>query len=211
MQQDSMDPEIREAHEDLLKSWTKLGIDCQPVAFDLLDYVVPTYYTLTTAEASANLARYDGIRYGQRVPGDDLISTYAQSRTEGFSSEVKRRILLGTFVLSAGYYDAYYGKAQRIRAMLTKEVESILTNFDLILLPISPIPAWKIGKKQANPTEMYLADIFTVLANLCGLPALSIPLRKHSNGTYFGYQMLTSALFEKKLLQFASGLESDIY
>jgi aspartyl-tRNA(Asn)/glutamyl-tRNA(Gln) amidotransferase subunit A len=176
----------------------------EAVSFDLLDYLVPTYYILTTAEASSNLSRYDGIRYGYRAKDqvniDDL---YRKSRGEGFGLEVKRRIMLGTFVLSEGYYDAYYRKAQAARNKIKKELESIYKNFDFLMMPCTTGSAWKIGDMIDDPVEVYLTDVFTVLANLAGIPAISIPL-KHGNttGNHYGVQFLGQYMAEKSLLSF---------
>jgi len=163
---------------------------------------------LTTAEASTNLSRFDAVRYGHRSekPGN-LEEMYANSRTEGFSEEVKRRIILGTFVLSSGYYDAYYNKAQKIRALLKKQLDLIFEQYDFILLPTSPVPAWEIGTVLKDPTEMYLSDIFTVLANLGGIPTIAIPLGTHSNGTKFGYQLMGPNRSDEKLISIAKTLK----
>src|SRR5205807_7270048 len=143
---------------------------------ELLDHIVPTYYVLTTAEASSNLSRYDGIRFGKRAEAieADLTKFYTTTRSKGFGKEVKRRIMLGTFVLSAGYYDAYFTKAQQVRNQLKQQTELIFNQFDLILAPTSPTPAYKIGEKNKDPLAMYLGDIFTVFANLTGIPAISL-------------------------------------
>jgi len=200
-----LDMEIKNSQDQLLEELKQKGHDCNPVDFDLLEYIVPAYYTLTTAEASTNLSRYDGIRYGLKVPvKGDLAEEITATRTAGFSDEVKRRIMLGSFVLSSGYYDAYYNKAQQIRRMLKDRVNAILKDYDFILMPISPIPAWKIGEKQTDPTEMYLADIFTVLANLVGVPAIAFPFGEHSNGTKYGFQVLSKDFSEEKLLKFVA-------
>ncbi len=201
---EGLDPQIKTAHENLIQKLESQGHTCSPVGFDLLDYIVPTYYTLTTAEASTNLSRYDGLRYGHQEKGQkDLTELVTANRTAGFSMEVKRRIMLGSFVLSTGYYEAYYGKAQKIRRMLKDRVEEIFGEYDLILMPISPMPAWEIGQKRSSPTEMYLADIYTVLANLVGNPALALPLSTHKNGLKFGFQVLSKGFSEEKLLNFA--------
>ncbi|MBK8968154.1 MAG: Asp-tRNA(Asn)/Glu-tRNA(Gln) amidotransferase subunit GatA [Saprospiraceae bacterium] len=168
----------------------------------LLDYLVPTYYVLTTAEASSNLARYDGVRYGYRASGaKNLEETYRLTRTEGFSDEVKRRILLGTFVLSSGYYDAYYQKAQQVRRLIQEQTLAILQNHDFLLMPVSPTVAWPIGEKSDNPVAMYLADIFTVQANLAGVPALALPAGAHpENGLPVGVQFMAGLGGDGKLL-----------
>jgi aspartyl-tRNA(Asn)/glutamyl-tRNA(Gln) amidotransferase subunit A len=175
----------------------------EPVRFEYLDYIVPAYYVLTTAEASSNLSRYDGVRYGYRtkktVP--DLPEFYKLTRSEGFGKEVKRRIMLGTFVLSTGYYDAYFTKAQQVRQLLVQKTKGIFSNYDFILMPDSPAPAFKIGEKMDDPIAMYLADIFTVMANLVGCPAISLPLYKHSIGMPFGLQVMSKNFNELSLLQ----------
>src|SRR5690606_18130625 len=149
------------------------GHTVEPVSFEYLDYVVATYYILTTAEASSNLARFDGVHYGYRSPASkDLMSTYKKSRSEGFGDEVKRRIMLGTFVLSAGYYDAYYSKAQKARRLIKEKMDHILEDYNFIITPTTPTPAFKIGEEITDPMVMYLADIFTVGASLAGLPAI---------------------------------------
>jgi aspartyl-tRNA(Asn)/glutamyl-tRNA(Gln) amidotransferase subunit A len=186
----------------------KEGHIVEPVSFDLLNFIIPTYYVLTTAEASSNLARYDGIRYGRRSPNArNLEETYLLSRTEGFSEEVKRRILLGTFVLSSGYYDAYYTKAQQARALIRQRTLAILSDYDFILMPVAPTTAWRFGEKSDDPVAMYLSDIYTVLANLAGIPALAIPAGKHpENGLPVGVQLMAAPWEEGKLLAFAEGL-----
>jgi aspartyl-tRNA(Asn)/glutamyl-tRNA(Gln) amidotransferase subunit A len=177
----------------------------EAVDFDLLDYIVPAYYVLTTAEASSNLARFDGVKYGYRAhdPQLELTEFYKRSRSEGFGREVKRRILLGTFVLSAGYYDAYFTKAQQVRKMLVDRTELIFKDFDIIILPTSPTTAFTVGEKMDDPIAMYLADIYTVYANLVGIPGISIPLFTHTNGMPFGMQAMTSRFKELSLLQFS--------
>ncbi|MEM6877896.1 MAG: Asp-tRNA(Asn)/Glu-tRNA(Gln) amidotransferase subunit GatA, partial [Bacteroidota bacterium] len=169
-----LDPSLSESIEEAKTRFIDAGHQVEPVEFDLFDYVVPAYYVLTTAEASSNLSRYDGMRYGYRSPnGTDLDSTYKLSRTEGFGTEVQRRIMLGTFVLSSGYYDAYYNKAQRARRLISERLEAILSKHDFILMPVSPSLPWKIGEQVDDPVANYLADVYTVLANLAGLPAVA--------------------------------------
>jgi aspartyl-tRNA(Asn)/glutamyl-tRNA(Gln) amidotransferase subunit A len=180
------------------------GHTVKAIAFDYLDYIVPTYYILATAEASSNLARYDGVHYGYRSPESvDLQSTYKRSRSEGFGKEVKRRIMLGTFVLSAGYYDAYYAKAQKVRRLIKEKTDSILEEYDFILTPTAPEPAFKIGKTEKDPVVMYLYDIFTVQASLAGVPAISLPAGNNSKGLPLGLQLLTKRFAEQELLNFS--------
>lgn len=201
----SLDPFIQKAITKTLEDLQAIGHTIFPVQFPLLDFIVPAYYTLTTAEASSNLSRYDGIRYGfsTNATDTDLASFYINNRTDGFGKEVKRRIMLGTFVLSEGFYDAYFTKAQQVRRLLKQQTGEIFSNFDLIISPVSPGTAFEFGAKSANPVEMYIADIYTVFANLTGIPAISIPLYKHENGMPFGIQAMSNTENELLLLQFA--------
>jgi aspartyl-tRNA(Asn)/glutamyl-tRNA(Gln) amidotransferase subunit A len=200
-----LDPEIRDTLLDRIEGLRKEGHTVEAIDFDLLDYIVPAYYVLTTAEASSNLARFDGVRYGYRSkdPELDLTEFYKRTRSEGFGREVKRRILLGTFVLSAGYYDAYFTKAQQVRKMVVDRTDLIFKDFDIIILPTSPTTAFKLGEKMDDPIAMYLADIYTVYANLTGIPGISLPLFTHTNGMPFGMQAMTSRFNELSLLQFS--------
>jgi len=201
---DKVDKEVRDGIMDTIQKLKDAGHTVEPVNFSILDQLVPVYYILTTAEASSNLARYDGIHYGYRSEeAHNLESTYKLSRTEGFGPEVKRRILLGTFVLSSGYYDAYYGKAQKARRMIQDETNKIFKDYDLILSPTSPHTAFEGGVELNDPTVMYLEDIFTVQANIAGIPAVSLPLGKHSNGLPYGVQFMAPAFAEKELLEFS--------
>jgi aspartyl-tRNA(Asn)/glutamyl-tRNA(Gln) amidotransferase subunit A len=202
---DSLDSEIREAILSLIGQLRADGHQVDEVEFDLIDHIVPAYYVLTTAEASSNLGRFDGVRYGHRTekPVGDLTEFYKRSRSEGFGREVKRRILLGTFVLSAGYYDAYFSKAQQVRRLLADTTAGIFRQYDAMILPTTPATAMAIGENADDPIAMYLADIYTVFANLTGIPAISIPLFRHSNGLPFGLQVLTNKLDEVTLLQLA--------
>lgn len=204
----SLDTEIGLAIRNCITELQSDGHQVEPVDFDLIDYIVPAYYILTTAEASSNLSRFDGVRYGHRTKEEvgDLTEFYKRSRSEGFGTEVKRRILLGTFVLSAGYYNAYFSKAQQVRRMLVDKTNGVFKDFDAILLPTSPTTAFNIGEKMNDPISMYLADIYTVYANLTGLPAISLPLFKHSNGLPFGLQVLTNKLDDLTLLRISTQL-----
>jgi len=201
----SLDPEIASSIKDLLEQLRQKGHQVEPVAFDLIDHIVPAYYVLTTAEASSNLSRFDGIKYGYRSTekGIDLTELYKQSRSTGFGREVKRRIMLGTFVLSAGYYDAYFTRAQKVRKLLSDQTQLIFKDFDVILLPTTPSVAFRIGEKMDDPIAMYLADIYTVMANLVGIPAISLPLFTHSTGMPFGLQAMTNRFDELSLLRFS--------
>jgi aspartyl-tRNA(Asn)/glutamyl-tRNA(Gln) amidotransferase subunit A len=201
----SLDKEIKENILFLIDTLRSNGHTVKEIDFDLLDYVVPAYYVLTTAEASSNLSRYDGIRFGYQTKTDvkDLTDFYKQTRSEAFGKEVKRRIMLGTFVLSSGYYDEYFSKAQQVRRLLTDKTDAIFSEYDAVIMPTSPTTAFTIGDKTSDPIAMYLADIFTVFANLTGIPGISVPLFKHSNGMPFGMQVMTKKADELTLLQIA--------
>ena len=201
---DSVDAGVRSVTKQYIDNLKAAGHLVEPVAFDLLDYIIPAYYVLTTAEASSNLSRYDGIRYGYRSPNArNLEETYVLSRSEGFSEEVKRRILLGTFVLSSGYYDAYYTKAQQARRLIRDRIREIFREYDFILLPVAPSVAGRFGEQSEDPVAMYLSDIYTVLANLAGIPAISIPAGTHpENGMPVGVQLMADAWKEEVLLGF---------
>ena len=202
----ALDSEISGTLKEFINTLKKDGHQVKPVSFDLLEHIVPAYYILTTAEASSNLARYDGVRYGYRAQegSEELEDMYSYSRSSGFGKEVKRRIMLGTFVLSAGYYDAYFSKAQQVRRLLVEKINLIFNDFDMILLPTSPSTAFSLDEKMKDPVAMYAADIFTVFANLTGLPAISLPLFWHSNGLPFGLQIMTYRFCELSLLQLSS-------
>lgn len=204
----SLDTEIRENILSLIAVLKKEDHAVTEIGFDLLEYVVPAYYVLTTAEASSNLSRYDGIRYGRQTsePVSDLTDFYKQTRSEGFGKEVQRRIMLGTFVLSSGYYDAYFSKAQQVRRLLVNRTEAVFAEFDALIMPASPGTAFSFGDKSNDPVAMYLADIFTVFANLTGIPGISLPLFKHSNGMPFGIQVMTKKTDELTLLQVSDWL-----
>jgi aspartyl-tRNA(Asn)/glutamyl-tRNA(Gln) amidotransferase subunit A len=204
----SLDPEIASSIYQQIQKLKNDGHTVEGLSFEYLDYIVPAYYILTTAEASSNLARYDGVRYGYRSdkPANDLTEFYKQNRSEGFGKEVKRRIMLGTFVLSTGYYDAYFTKAQKVRRKLVEKTELVFKDFDFILMPTSPSVAFKVGEKSGDPIAMYLADIYTVFANLTGIPGISIPLFKHSSGMPFGLQLMSGKFDELSLLQVSKQL-----
>lgn len=205
---DGLDPEVKALIQKRLEELKSDGHTVEPVSFPYLDYMVPTYYVLTTAEASSNLSRFAGITYGHRsAEATDLESTFKKSRSEGFGPEVKRRIMLGTFVLSAGYYDAYYSKGQKVRRVIQNKTREILKNFDFIVTPSTPGTAFEFGKNSADPIKMYLEDIFTVQANIAGVPAISVPCGLHSNGLPAGIQLMADFFEEGKLLNLAKRIE----
>ena len=200
----SLDSEIAASFFSFSEKLTEANYDIQPIDFELLDYIVPVYYILTTAEASSNLSRYDGVKFGLQKNADsgDLSSLYSNSRSQGFGTEVQRRILLGTYVLSEGYYDAYFTKAQKVRRLLTDKIKEVFTDFDAIILPTVPSPAFKFGEKT-DIVEIFLTDIYTVFANLTGIPAISLPLFTHSNNMPFGLQVMAAQENDIHLLTLA--------
>lgn len=207
IESNGLNSEIKAKVYSVIEKLKAEGHTVESVEFPYLDYLVPTYYVLTTAEASSNLARYDGITYGYRSKNaTDLESTYKKSRSEGFGKEVKRRIMLGTFVLSAGYYDAYYSKGQRVRRLLQNKTNKIFEQYNFIILPTTPGTAFKYGEHSADPIAMYLEDIFTVQANITGVPAISLPIGKHSNGLPFGIQVMGKQFEEAELFSFSEEL-----
>lgn len=206
----SLDPEIKKNIEDLIEKLIAEGHEVKGIDFELLDHIVPAYYVLATAEASSNLSRYDGVRFGQRETScTDLSDMYTKTRTKGFGKEVKRRIMLGTFVLSSGYYDAYFTKAQQVRKLLVDQTEKIFKDFDAIVIPTVPCTAFNIGTMEKDPVATYLADIYTVFANLTGIPAISLPLFKHSNNMPFGVQIMSDKYNEVTLLQISDRILKD--
>ena len=208
IESESVDPQVREVTRSFIDQLKAKGHTVEAVSFDLLEYVIPAYYVLTTAEASSNLSRFDGIRYGHRSKtAANIEEVYLKSRSEGFSDEVKRRIMLGAFVLSSGYYDAYYTKAQQVRRLLHDRMNAILSDYDAVLMPVAPGVAWRFGEKSADPTAMYLSDIYTVLANLCGVPAIALPAGIHpENGMPIGIQLMGKMYGEAELLALSGGL-----
>lgn len=211
LSEDGIDAEVRGMMLSLIGKLEAAGHEVTYFDFPLLDYMVPAYYVLTTAEASSNLSRYSGMLFGKRSESaHDLDSTYTLSRTEGFGEEVKRRIMLGTFVLSSDQYDAYYDKAQRVRQVIRTETEKVLAGVDAILLPTTSTPAFKLGEKAANPVAMYMADLLTVQANLAGNPAISIPAGTTEAGLPMGVQLMTGLLEEKALFDLSKLLEETL-
>jgi aspartyl-tRNA(Asn)/glutamyl-tRNA(Gln) amidotransferase subunit A len=204
---DGMDPGVRDKVEKGIELLKKLG--CEPVDIRMphTDYAIATYYIIATAEASSNLARYDGVRYGLRVADPTLIGMYRKTRGAGFGAEVKRRIVLGTYVLSAGYYDAYYLKGQKVRALIAQDFRDAFTKVDAIVTPTSPIPAFKLGEKTNDPLQMYLADIYTVTGSLAGVPGISVPCGKICGKLPVGLQFFGPAFGESRILQLAQAFE----
>jgi aspartyl-tRNA(Asn)/glutamyl-tRNA(Gln) amidotransferase subunit A len=202
-----LDPEVEKSFRASIKTGQKYGFKIDEISFPNLKYALPTYYIIMPAEVSANLARYDGIKYGYFARGKNLLEIYLKSRAQGFGSEVKRRLMLGTYTLSAGYYDAYYLKAQKVRTLIRKEFEEIYKKYDLILTPTSPTTAFKIGEKFDDPLTMYLSDIYTVPVNIAGLPAISIPCGKDRKGLPIGLQIIGSYWQEEKILNVANQFE----
>ena len=183
------------------------GAKIKQVSLPYTKYALPSYYIVAPAEASSNLARYDGVRYGLREPGKDVISLYENTRSAGFGAEVKRRILIGTYVLSAGYYDAYYLKAQKVRSLIKRDFDTAFQEVDVILTPTTPSPAFALGEKSGDPVEMYLNDIFTVTVNMAGLPGMSVPAGLSSEGTPLGLQLIGRPFDEETLFRTARAIE----
>ncbi|MBC7426468.1 MAG: Asp-tRNA(Asn)/Glu-tRNA(Gln) amidotransferase subunit GatA [Bacteroidia bacterium] len=201
-----LDSEIKQHLSDKIKNLEEKGHSVSAIDFPYLDYMVPCYYVLTTAEASSNLSRYSGLAFGYRSDdATDLESTFKKSRSEGFGAEVQRRIMLGTFVLSSDHYDAYYTKAQKVRQVIRQKTLDIFKEFDVIIIPTASTPAFKLGEKANNPIAMYLADLFTVQANLAGIPAVSVPTGHHKGDNMpFGLQIMGDRFSEPLLLQLAA-------
>jgi len=215
MLESGVDPEISRALSASLEVLRSRGATVVDIELPHAKYAISVYYMVATAEASSNLARYDGVRFGLRSVEDDLGAMYARSREKGFGAEVKRRIMLGTYVLSAGYYDAYYLKAQQVRTLIRRDYDEAFQRVDVVAMPTSPIPPFKIGEKTADPLQMYLADVFTVSANLAGLPAISVPCGFTKAGTGevgelpIGLQFTGRSFDESTLLRVADAYERD--
>jgi aspartyl-tRNA(Asn)/glutamyl-tRNA(Gln) amidotransferase subunit A len=206
---EGLDPEVRAAVEHSIQQLAAQGAEIIPISLPHTSYAVPTYYVIATAEASANLARFDGVRYGHRSKSARTLSEmYRRSRDEGFGPEVKRRIMLGTYALSSGYYDAYYLKAQRVRTLLTRDFQEAFQKVDAIVTPTAPTPAFKLGEKADNPLAMYLADIYTVTADLAGVPGISVPCGQTRSGLPIGLQVLGRHFDESTVLRVAGSIEA---
>jgi aspartyl-tRNA(Asn)/glutamyl-tRNA(Gln) amidotransferase subunit A len=204
---EGMDPEVRKKIEAGIEILKKLGCTLIDIDMPHTDYAIAVYYIIATAEASSNLARYDGVRYGLRVNDDSLLAMYRKTRGAGFGPEVKRRIVLGTYVLSAGYYDAYYLKGQKVRALIAQDFRDAFTKVDAIVTPTSPVPAFKLGERTNDPLQMYLADIYTVTGSLAGVPGISVPCGKVSGNLPVGLQIFGPAFGESRVLQLAHAFE----
>ncbi len=204
-----MNQEIRDFSKKSIERFEHLGHKISSVDFSMIDYLVPAYYVMTTAEASSNLSRYDGIKFGYRSSNNsDLESLYTATRSEGFGIEVKRRIMLGTFVLSSGYYDAYFEKAQKIRTLIKREIDRLFEKVDVLAIPISMDYPWKIGDTNQDPVTIYLSDVFTVIANICGIPAISLPIGKAENNLSSGIQLLSKKFHEQDLFDISAQFQS---
>jgi aspartyl-tRNA(Asn)/glutamyl-tRNA(Gln) amidotransferase subunit A len=206
-----LNPEIKSAVTNALEIYKKNGAEIVDLSLPHCGYAVATYYIIATAEASSNLARYDGVRYGHRsqLSEDNIIDMYSRVRAEGFGNEVKRRILLGNYVLSAGFYEAYYMKASKVRNLIKNDFEDAFKKVDCIISPTSPSPAFKIGEKVTDPLEMYLSDIYTIPANLVGIPGISIPCGFTKTGLPIGMQIMGKHFEEQKILQIAKLFENE--
>jgi len=204
---EGMDGDVRKKIEAGIELLKKLGCELREIHMAHTDYAIATYYIIATAEASSNLARYDGVRYGLRVDDDSLLAMYRKTRGAGFGAEVKRRIVLGTYVLSAGYYDAYYLKGQKVRALIAQDFRDAFSKVDVIVTPTSPIPPFKLGEKTNDPLQMYLADIYTVTGSLAGVPGISVPCGKIGGKLPVGLQIFGPAFGEATVLQLAHAFE----
>jgi aspartyl-tRNA(Asn)/glutamyl-tRNA(Gln) amidotransferase subunit A len=204
---EGMDDGVRKKIEAGIELLKKMGCQLQEIHMAHTDYAIATYYIIATAEASSNLARYDGVRYGLRVDDSSLLAMYCKTRGAGFGAEVKRRIVLGTYVLSAGYYDAYYLKGQKVRALIAQDFRDAFTKVDVIVTPTSPVPAFKLGERTADPLQMYLADIYTVTGSLAGVPGMSVPCGKICGKLPVGLQIFGPAFGEASVLQLAHAFE----
>ncbi len=208
---EGVEPEVKEAVLNAVKELEKLGVEVVEVSLPNTKYAVETYYIIAPAEASSNLGRFDGVRYTYRAKDyKDLIDMYKKTRAEGFGDEVKRRIMIGTYTLSAGYYDAYYLKAQKVRTLIYQGFQSVFKEVDFLITPVSPETAFKIGEKSSDPIKMYLSDIFTIAVNLAGLPAISVPCGFDSKGLPIGLQVIGKAFDEETVLKVADAVEKSL-
>ena len=205
---EGLSPDVKDAFMETLKVLTQMGAIVEFFSVKTMEYMIPAYYIIASAEASSNLERFDGVKYGYRAAEyDGLHDMYKRTRTEGFGEEVKRRIMLGSFVLSSGYYDAYYLKALRTKALIKKEFDEAFEKYDVLLAPAAPYTAPKLGESLKDPMAMYLGDIYTVAVNLCGLPGITVPCGKDKTGLPIGIQMIGDCFMEKKILRAAHAYE----
>jgi len=205
---DGLDEDVSKAVGRAIKTLEGLGLQCKDVSLPHTEYAVATYYIIAPAEASSNLARYDGVKYGFRDDtSDDLLDMYRNTRSKGFGPEVQRRIIIGTYALSAGYYDAYYGKASQVRTLIMEDFKKAFESCDVLLAPVAPTPAFKLGAKLNDPLSMYLSDIFTLPASLAGIPGISVPCGFSRDGLPIGLQVLATHFDEEKLVRVAYSLE----
>lgn len=206
-----LNPEVKAAVLEAARRFELLGADVDEVSVTTMEYALPAYYLISSAEASSNLARFDGVQYGYRADDfEDLRDLYVKTRSQGFGKEVKRRILLGTYALSSGYYDAYYKKAQQVRGLIRKEFSDLFKTYDLILSPVAPTTAWKLGEKSKDPLEMYMEDVYTVPINIAGVPAISVPCGKDASGMPVGMQLIGKPFDEKTLIRAAYTFEQSV-
>ena len=207
---EGIDREVKDALDKALKIFEKLGTRIEEVSLPHTEYSLPTYYLIATAEASSNLARYDGVQYGYRTEDyEDLSSMYQKTRSEGFGSEVKRRIMLGTYALSSGYYDAYYLKAQKVRTLIKEDFDKAFSKYDILITPTSPTPAFKLNEKISDPLTMYLSDIYTIPINLAGIPAISLNCGYSKNNLPIGLQIIGKHFSEETILRAAFNFEQN--
>jgi aspartyl-tRNA(Asn)/glutamyl-tRNA(Gln) amidotransferase subunit A len=207
---EGIDPEVESAVREAIRTLEKLGARLVEVSLPHSDYALAVYYIIAPAEASSNLARYDGVKYGFRAKGThDLLEMYKETRSQGFGAEVKRRIMLGTYALSAGYYEAYYRKASQVRTLIREDFQKAFSQCDALLMPTAPTPAFHLGEKVDDPLQMYLSDIFTIPCNLAGLPGLSLPCGFSRQGLPIGLQVLSDHFQEEKIFRVAYAFEQN--
>jgi len=204
-----LDPEVQQSLDEALGVYKKMGLSVQEISLPHTQYAVPTYYIVATAEASSNLARFDGVRYGLRVPAANTQEMIKKTRGQGFGPEAKRRIILGTYVLSHGYYDAYYLKALKVRTLIRQDFDEAFKSVDAVLTPATPTPAFGLGEKTDDPLQMYLSDIFTISANLAGVPAMTLPCGTTKAGLPIGMQLMSPVFTEERLFQLGAAYQKE--
>lgn len=208
---EGLDPEVEQNVQQGIEVLKQAGAEVVEVSLPHTDYCVAVYYLIAPAEASSNLARYDGVKYGFRdMSSESLLDMYRNSRSQGFGDEVKRRIIIGTYALSSGYYDAYYRKASQVRTLITEDFQKVFETCDVVVSPVTPTPAWKLGEKVDDPLSVYLSDILTISANLAGIPGISVPCGFSRDGLPVGMQIQGAHFQEEKLLQVAYNLEQSL-